>query len=110
MLALSWAFEILGRTGHPNKTKLSTENHTETVQEITLNFSDCPRSWITSIDWAAFVATVTSLSCLKRVIVWVREGTEQATALEEHARQHLVLLAQESGIELTFESPKRGPW
>ena len=98
LLTLSWVF-VTSDLDHPDTAIISTESRVA-VQGITLDCSRSPPSWITSIDWAAFTAIVASFSCLKRVIVRVQEGTEQATAFEERARHHLVLLAKESGIQV----------
>ena len=73
------------------------------MQKIELTVSSDTQSLITSVDWATFSRTAASFSQLNRILVCVKEGSEEKAAYMKHAHEHLESLSRERGVELEIQ-------
>ena len=70
------------------------------MRDITLLLHSGTQSLITSVDWVTFSRTAASFPQLNRILVCVKEGSEQKAAYMKNAHEHLESLSREREVEL----------
>ena len=82
----------------------SAARESRPTQDIHLSFTHGTQAWIALLDWATLSLIIAAFPQLKRVVVFIEEGSAERTAYAKYAQDHLEPVLRGSGVQLEMHN------